>query len=306
MDLRDLRYFETIAELEHIGRATERLHRSQPALTTSVRRLEQAVGAPLLEKAGRGVRLTPAGKLLLKWAQRVRFDVEDARREIADMKKGLSGHIRIGIVPTAAQFILPPAARRLLAAAPDVTLRTVVGLIDTLKPLLHAGELDLMVGTESPLEPGFTSQRLAEDHIVVAASASHPIFAGPVSLRDLARHRWVLQPPGAPTRDWLDHTFDRKRLPRPQVQVESTMLLMLPALIAETGLLSFISRHHLGAPEGRAPLKEVAIKETTMRRRLVVTYRESSYLTPAARMLIALLQEATRSGGPAAAGLSGA
>lgn len=296
MDLRDLRYFETIAELEHIGRATEKLHRSQPALTTSVRRLEEAVGAPLFEKAGRGIRLTPAGRVLLKWAQRVRFDVEDARREIGDLKKGLSGHIRIGIVPTAAQFILPPAARKLLAAAPDVTLRTVVGLIDTLKPLLHAGELDLMVGTESPLEPGFTSQRLAEDHIVVAASATHPIFAGPANLRDLTAYRWVLQPPGAPTRDWLDHTFDRKRLPRPRVQVESTMLLMLPALIAETGLLSFISRHHLDAADGRSPLKEVAIKETTMHRRLVVTYRESSYLMPAARMLIGLFQDAARNG----------
>ncbi len=306
MDLRDLRYFETIAELEHIGRATEKLHRSQPALTTSVRRLEEAVGAPLFEKAGRGIRLTSAGRLLLKWAQRVRFDVEDARREIGDLKKGLSGHIRIGIVPTAAQFILPPAARILLATAPDVTLRTVVGLIDTLKPLLHAGELDLMVGTESPLEAGFTSQRLAEDLIVVAASATHPIFAGPVSLRDLTRHRWVLQPPGAPTRDWLDHTFDRKRLPRPRVQVESTMLLMLPALIAETGLLSFISRHHLSEPDGRSPLKEVAIKETTMHRRLVITYRESSYLMPAARLLIKLLQEAAQDGVKPAGSLSGA
>lgn len=211
------------------------------------------------------------------------------------MKKGLSGHIRIGIVPTAAQFILPPAARRLLAAAPEVTLRTVVGLVDTLKPLLHAGELDLMVGTEGPLEPGFASQSLAQDQIVVAASATHPIFDGAASLRDLTRHRWVLQPPGAPTRDWLDHTFDRKRLPRPKVQVESTMLLMLPALIAETGLLSFISRHHLDATDSRSPLKEVAIKETTMHRRLVVTHRESSYLMPAARMLIALLQDAARS-----------
>ena len=296
MDLRDLRYFEAIAELEHIGRATEKLHRSQPALTTSVRRLEEAVGVPLFEKAGRGIRLTPAGKVLLKWARRVRFDVEDARREIGDMKKGLSGHIRIGIVPTAAQFILPPAARKLLAVAPDVTLRTVVGLVDTLKPSLYAGELDLMVGSEGPLEPGFSSQALAEDQIVVAASATHPIFAGPVSLRDLTRHRWVLQPPGAPTRDWLDHTFDRKRLPRPQVQVESTMLLMLPALIAETGLLSFISRHHLGAADGRSPLKEVAIKETTMHRRLVVAHRDSSYLMPAARLLIALLQDAALHG----------
>ena len=300
MNLRDLRYFETIAELEHIGRATERLHRTQPALTSSVRRLEEACGAPLLERAGRGIRLTPAGKTLLKWAQRVRFDVEDARREIGDIGRGLSGHIRIGIVPTAAQFILPPAARQLMAKAPEVTMKTVVGLIDTLKPMLRAGELDLMVGTESTEEDGFTSQRIAEDQIVVAASANHPIFRGQVTLRDLKDYRWVLQPPGAPTRDWLDHTFDRKRLPRPQVQVESTMLLMLPALIAETGLLSFISRHHLEPSDSRSPLREVPLKETTMRRRLVVTYRQSSYLLPAARLLINYLSEAGRLGGAGA------
>lgn len=294
MDLRDLRYFETIAEFEHIGRATERLHRTQPALSSSVRRLEEACGARLFEKAGRGIRLTQAGRLLLKWAQRMRFDVEDARREIGDIGRGLSGHIRIGIVPTAAQFLLPRAARQLLVQAPDVTLRTAVGLIDTLKPMLRAGELDLMVGTESPEEPGFKSQLLAEDHIVVAAKADHEVFAGTPSLRGLAAYRWVLQPPGAPTRDWLDHCFDRKRLPRPRVQVESTMLLMLPALIAETGLLSFISRHHLDAADGRSPLKEVPLRETTMRRRLVVTYRESSYLLPAAQLLISLLRQEGR------------
>ncbi len=295
MDLRDLRYFEAIAEFEHVGRATQRLHRTQPALTSAVRRLEEVCGAPLFEKAGRGIRLTPAGRVLLKWAQRMRFDVEDAKREIGDIGRGLSGHIRIGIVPTAAQFLLPPAARQLMARAPAVTLRTVVGLIDTLKPMLRAGDLDLMVGTESPDEPGFASQRLAEDHIVVAASAKHEILRRTPTLKELTAYKWVLQPPGAPTRDWLDHTFDRKRLPRPQVQVESSMLLMLPALIAETGLLSFISRHHLDESDKRSPLREVPLKETTMRRRLVVTHREGSYLLPATQMLISLLREAGQS-----------
>jgi DNA-binding transcriptional LysR family regulator len=289
MDLRDLRYFETIAELEHIGRATERLHRTQPALTSCIRRLEQVCGAPLFEKAGRGIRLTAAGKVLLKWAQRMRVDVADAQREVGDIGRGLSGQIRIGVVPTAAQFLLPPAVRQLLAEAPEVSLRTVVGLIDTLMPMLRAGELELMVGTEGTPEPGFTAQLLAEDYIVVAASARHAIFRGQPTLRDLTEHRWVLQPPGAPTRDWLDHTFERKRLPRPRVQVESSMLLMLPALIAETGLLSFISRHHLDAAKGKSPLREVPLKETTMRRRMVVTYREGGYLSPVARRLIGLL-----------------
>lgn len=291
MDLRDLRYFEAIAELQHMGRASARLHRTQPALTSAIRRLEADCGTPLFEKSGRGIRLTAAGRVLVKWAQRMRFDVEDARREIGAIGQGLAGHVRIGIVPTAAQFVLPTVARRLLQEAPEVTLRTVVALVDTLKPLLRAGEIDMMVGTEGAAEPGYASKLLAEDTIVVAASANHELFRGQPTLKDLGAYRWALQPPGAPTRDWLDHAFDRKRLPRPIVQVESTMLLMLPTLIAETGLLSFISRHHLDARPGKSGLKEVPIREVTMRRRLVVTYRDKSFLSPAAARLIALFAE---------------
>ncbi len=292
MDLRDLRYFETIAELQHVGQASSKLHRTQPALTSAVRRLEEDCKVTLFEKAGRGIRLTAAGKVLLKWAQRMRFDVEDAQRELGAMSKGLAGHIRIGIVPTAAQFVLPSVARQLLHEAPEVTLRTVVGLVDTLKPLLHAGEIDMMVGSEGPAEAGYVSKLLMEDAIVVAASVDHELFRGQPTLKDLTAYRWALQPPGAPTRDWLDHTFDRKRLPRPQVQVETTMLLMLPTLIAQTGLLSFISRHHLGERAGKSGLKEIPLKEATMRRRIVVTYRDNNFLSPAASRLIALFSAA--------------
>lgn len=215
MDLRDLRYFETIAELQHLGRATARLHRSQPALTSSIRRLEAECGTALFEKAGRGIRLTEAGRVLQKWAQRMRFDVEDARRELAAIGAGLTGHVRLGIVPTAAQFLLPPVARQLLTEAPGVTLHTAVGLVDTLRPQLRAGELDLMVGTASAAEPGYVSKVLDEDMIVVAASERHTVFKAPVTLKDLCAHAWALQPPGLPTRDLLDNAFDRRRLPRP-------------------------------------------------------------------------------------------
>ena len=176
-----------------------------------------------------------------------------------------------------------------LDEAPDVTLSTVVGLIDTLRPSLSAGELDLVVGTESADEVGFVSKLLAEDAIVVAASADHEIFRGQPTLKDLTRYRWALQPPGAPTRDWLDHLFERKRLPRPTVQVETTMLIILPSLIVQTGLLSFMSRHHLSGATGKQRgLKEVPINEAVMRRRLVVTYRSNAYLSPAASRLIEL------------------
>ncbi len=288
MDLRDLRYFETIAELEHVGRAADILHRTQPALTGCLRRLEEACGAPLFEKSGRGIRLTAAGKVLLKWARSLRSQVEDAEREIRELGGGVTGHIRIGIVPTAAQFLLPSAVRKMLTESPKVTLRTVVGLSDSLRQQLLQGDLDLMVGTEGSTEEGLVSEVLAEDMIVVAAAADHEIFLKEPTLDDLCRYRWALQPPGAPTRDWLDRAFDQHHLARPKVQVETTTLLMLPVLIAETGLLSFISRLHLESNPEAAQLREVPVGDVSMRRRLVVTYRENGYLPPAALRLIEL------------------
>jgi DNA-binding transcriptional LysR family regulator len=247
MDLRDLRYFETIAELQHLGRAAVKLHRTQPALTSSVRRLEADCGAALFEKAGRGIQLTEAGRVLLKWAKRMRFDVEDARRELQSIGAGLSGQLRMGIVPTAAQFLLPAVARQLLAEAPEVSLRTVVGLVDTLRPQLRAGELDMVIGTEGAPEAGWVNQPLADDMIVVAAAERHAVFRQAATLKDLTAHAWALQPPGAPTRDWLDHTFDRHGLPRPRVRVETTMLLMF----AHADRANRAAEFHLAPPPAR-------------------------------------------------------
>lgn len=286
MDLRDLRYFETNAELQHLGRASARLHRTQPALTSSIRRLERDCGAILFEKSGRGIQLTEAGRLLLRWARQLRFNVDDAKLELKAIGSGLVGNVRLGIVPTAAQFLLPAVARQLFEEAPQVTLRAVIGLVDALTAQLLAGELDLVVGTATSTEPGSVSQVLAEDTIVVAASSEHEVFRIKPTLRDLTRYGWVLQPPGAPTRDWLDHTFDRKGLPRPRVQVETTLILMMPALIEETRLLSFISRHHLGGRGSVSGLREVPVRGAAMRRKMVVLYRAKGFLSPAAVRLI--------------------
>lgn len=291
MDLRDLRYFETIAQLQHLGRAAEVLHRTQPTLSGCIRRLEEECGAPLFEKDGRGIRLTSAGRVLYKWAQRMRVDVDDAKREIANVVGGLSGHVRIGVVQTAAQFLLPPAARKLMAEAPGVTFKTVVGVADTLLPLLQAGEIDLMVATEIPIKvSGVISQTLLEDCVVVVASARHPLFNMVPSMEDLTRYRWLLQPVGAPPRDWLDLVFDRRQLPRPDVQFEVSVIV-LPALILDTGLLSFVPRHHISASGPGAELKEVVLEATTMHRKLTVTYRDNEGLPPAARRLIELLTQ---------------
>jgi DNA-binding transcriptional LysR family regulator len=297
MDLRDLRYFETIAELQHVSAAADKLHRTQPALTASVRRLEAFCGAELFERCGRGIRLTEAGKTMLVWARRLRLGVADAHREVEALGKGLSGHIRLGIVPTAAQYWIPVMLQQFMERAPAVTISTTVGMREALCDKLRAGDVDVVVSPENPQALDLDSQWLAEDRFVVVANEAHPLHQAvekgkSLNIAELGGFEWVLQQPGTATRDWIDHAFDRVGQPRPRVRIESDMLVVLPALTVGQDLLGFVSiiqLQHTGAAMG---LRELPVSGLTMRRQLVAMWRRSGYVHPAARIFVQLLTEA--------------
>lgn len=294
IDLRDLRYFATIAELGHVGHAAQRLNRSQPTLTGAVRRLENTFGTSLFEPLGRGIRLTPAGHSLLARAQRLLVSTEDLSREMSDIARGVTGHINIGVVPTAAQYLLPIVSRAFLAEAKDVTLNAVLEQSDVLIASLRAGELDLLISfvTEprTNVDNDLVAIPLLEDTAVVVASKSHEIFRKRPKLKDLLSYRWVLASSEIQSRIWLNKVFAAHGLPLPRTQIEANLVLMLPPLIAQTGFLSFASRRHLTPGGLGSTLKEVVLRETTMHRWFAVIYRKDSYLPPPALRLANLLQ----------------
>lgn len=291
LDLRDLRYFEVIAETGHVGRAAQRLHRSQPALTGSVRRLESALGAALFEKAGRGIRLTAAGQALAERARALRLATEDTVREIGELGAGIAGQVRIGVLPTLARFLMPPLCREFLQDTPRVTLRIVIAQNDVLASLIAAGDVDLVLTTAIRTSSDLVNYPVFDDDAVVIASRTHPVLRRrKVKLADLLDYRWVLAPPSVGTRQWLERVFLEHGLPSPQVQIETNLILMMPSLINQTELLTFTSRRHVDRDNGGSSLREVKLKETTMRRRFDLVHRRDSYLSPAVRRLVKLLQ----------------
>jgi DNA-binding transcriptional LysR family regulator len=290
LDLRDLRYFEVIAETGSMAKAAKALYRTQPALTGCVRRLEALLGTQLFERVGRGIRLTTAGEALLARARSLRMASEDTVREIGDLGQGLAGFVRVGTVPTVARFLLPPVCREIVRRAPGITLKTVIGHNDVLRNGLKSGELDVVVSFSTRADEGFASHDILEDEVVVAASGNHPIFRKRPSQKAMLDYRWVLASPGVATRDWIDHAFTTRGLEAPRVQIETNLILLLPPLIEQSNLLTFISRRNLGSDRGFR-LREVRAKETTMKRRFAVTYRKDSYLSPAARRLVDLLRD---------------
>jgi DNA-binding transcriptional LysR family regulator len=283
LDLRDLRYFEAIADAGHVGRAARAQHRSQPAMTGAVRRLEARLGTPLFERAGRGIRLTAAGEALHARARSLRIATGEAVREVADIGSGHAGVVRIGIVPTAARYLMPPLCAHFLSVSPDLEFKALIANNDVLHGALKAGDIDFTVNITATGDEDVASHVIFRDECVVVARRSHAVFRKPATLRELTKYGWLLGSPTLATREWLERVFRTRKLPPPKVRIEINQVLLLPALIEETDLLSFMSRRHL---DPRGTLREVALRETTMRRDFALAYRKSSYLSPAARRVI--------------------
>lgn len=290
VNLRDLGYFEVVAELGHLGQAAERLGRTQPALSKSIHRLEESFGAPLFHRAGRGIQLTAVGEVLLARARLLRSASDEAMREVADFAQGHAGHVRIGSGPIAADHVLPALCQLLLSEAPRTTIDITVGPSMELRQRLSEGGIDLLIGLVPAPHALFQTHSIFEDAVVVATSPDHPVFGLPeITLSSLLAHAWALPSPSIPSRQWLDAVFQSRGLPAPRVQVTANSIPLLPALIARTGLLSFVSRRTLVAGS-KGALREVPLAETTLIRPLGVTYRRDGYLSPASRRLVSLLQ----------------
>lgn len=117
MELRDLEYFAVIAEHGHLGRAADALRLSQPALSKSLRRLEQLLDVKLVNRTAKGVELTPEGSMLLLRVRELRLSLQSVAREIADMSQGRAGHLRVGVAPFVSEELLSNAFAVLLKDA---------------------------------------------------------------------------------------------------------------------------------------------------------------------------------------------
>ena len=168
-----LRSFVAIADAGGIVKAAERVHRTQPAISLQVKRLERLLGAALLRRHGRGVALTEAGERLLGYARRILALNDEAVAALAPA--ALAGPVRFGTIQDFADTALPGVLARFAAENPGVCLDVRVGNSMALIDAVTAGGLDLVLGSE--LRPGGTPLRREPMRWIGAATGSIPTDA---------------------------------------------------------------------------------------------------------------------------------
>ena len=201
MNLRQLRYFVTVAEERHFGRAARRLHVSQPPLSQQVKALEEELGCILLERTTRRVELTPAGEAFLDRARSILDDVRSAAEHAQQVQAGVAGRLRLSFVGSATYDLLPRLVRMVRRNLPQIVLgieseQLTPGQVDG----LIAQRIDLAVlGLASEAAPSDTIQIHSQRRVplgVVMAREHRLARTRTVAFEDLKKERFLMHPAG--------------------------------------------------------------------------------------------------------------
>ncbi|GAA0967954.1 LysR family transcriptional regulator [Actinocorallia libanotica] len=187
-----LRTFVALADTGSVRAAAERLYVSESAVSASVAALARELGVPLVERAGRGVVLTPAGQVYAGYARRLLGLHEEARAAARGEHEPGTGRLRLAAVTTAADQVLPALLAAFRHAWPRVELALEVGPSRRIGAALAAHEADLVLGGRPPAGARVTVLATRTNELVVVAAPGVPF--------DLPTTPWVMREPGSGTR----------------------------------------------------------------------------------------------------------
>lgn len=177
-----LRAFIAVAHHRHFGVAAQSLGVSQPSLSQSLATLEQGIHRTLIERSTRRVIVTADGKALLPYAEAVIASVDQFVNATHGLGHGLEGNLSIGLIPTAAPYILPEILRLASIKYPDLSLTVIEDQTDRLIENLRSGKIDVALLALPIVESGFNSIPLYQERFIMAVPENHEL-AGKKNLR---------------------------------------------------------------------------------------------------------------------------
>lgn len=294
LNLERLRTLHAVSTTGSVRGAAEALHVTTSAVSQQLSRLEREVGQRLLEKQGRGIRLTDAGELLAAHAGRLLQQVELVETDLAGHRGAVAGTLTVAAFATAARGLLPAVLHTLRQQHPDLSARLAeLEPTESIAQLRH-GDVDIAVVQDWPEEPlavpgGISCALLLEDVLDVALPARHP-FADrdTVTLDELSGEDWVGWPSDEICHGWLENTLRRNGIQRRVRHTASEHSTQLALVAAGLGV-AIVPRLGRGpAPEG---VRFVPLLPAPTRR-VFALWRTSTTNRPACRVTLRALQEA--------------
>ena len=287
LDFKHLRSFQEVAAAGSLSYASDRLRLAQPALSRHISLLEQEIGVPLFTRHGRGMQLTEAGAALLARIDGPLRQLERSAAEVRTLSGVVSGHVAVGMMPTAATALGGDLVRQMADEYPNVALRIVEAYDGYLMNLVQSGDIDaaLLYGPAAGLHlrvrPLFTEELrlvfrpgfLAEPSLTLAEAARHPL---------------ILPSPTHGLRKVVDTVAQVAHISL-SVHFEIDSFIVLKDL-AERGYgCTILPRSAIKRAEGEGRLASAALRCPTLRRQVVLALRPGPDPDRATQVVLALL-----------------
>ncbi|MGH1329332.1 MAG: LysR family transcriptional regulator [Paracoccaceae bacterium] len=232
---------------------------AQPAASRLAAEAEAILGAPLYLREGRGIVLTAEGAALAARAERILAELEDAGRELEEMREGLSGIVRIGSVTGPAVEHVLPMLRQVRLALPQVKIEIAVNTSDILGEMLLDGRLDFALArTPAGHDPAlFEAHLVSGEPVSLIVRRDHPALrAAPAPVASLMEYDWVLPFDGAILRRAVEAQLAAHGLEMPARILNTSSFLLTLATIAQTNAIAPIASavvRAFAAKDGPAP-----------------------------------------------------
>jgi len=279
LDWNHLEYFRVVGRHQHVTRAAEELGLSQPALSRALARFEADLGAPMLERAGRSVRLTRYGQAFLKRVEKAHAEIDEGRRELADLADARRGVIELGFFRTLGAAYIPQFVRRFIAVYPDVQLRFTQNNSAALQQQLEAGALDLIFTTAPLATAPFSWAHVADQEMALIVPVGHRLAKRKsVALRDVAGEPFVSFKSGHAFRQFTDDLCAAAGF-SPTVSFEGDDSSSVPSFVA-AGFGVAIVPPESASFSGVVSLR---ISEPTACRAIGIAWVQERYLSASAR-----------------------
>ncbi len=288
MVIRQFEYLVALAREQHFGRAAEACHVTQPTLSAAIRQLEEELGAPVIERGHRYLGLTPQGKLALEHAHRILAEVDELKRGVEELDRGVSGRLRLGVIPTALPIVAHLTAP-FYARFPRVTVAVLSLTSQEIQRGIEAFELDAGVTylDNEPLERVRARPIYAEEYVFLAPVGGPHASRATLAWREAAETPLCLLTQDNQNRRIIDGIF-RSVGAAPKPAVETNSIFNLISHAASGHWSSIVPRQLLqffGIPE---TTRAIPLVEPTASRSVGLVVADRAPLGPLARNLMAL------------------
>jgi DNA-binding transcriptional LysR family regulator len=292
MDLRQLRVFVEIVRQGSFTQAAEQLHIVQPAVSITLRKLEEELGLTLLNRQEKRVTLTAEGEALLRHAERVLDNLAAAETEMAELRGLTHGEVRIGIPPMMSSYYFPLVIREFRERYPNLKLAVNGEGAGRIQRLIAKGELDMGVVAGHKLMEGLESQHFLREEIVACVPLDHPLAGCErITLAEFLQQPLIFFKEGYYMRELMDELVAEEQL-QPQVVFETNLFSLVRSLIKEKlGISTFLRM----VVSGDSELAAVSF-DPPLHLDLYIAWKADRHLSRANRAFIEFLLESSETG----------